>query len=147
MGRARILTLVALAQALACGVPNDSPVMLPGENCQACHGGEGRLWLGERKRHAQAWTVSGTVFDPANPAQGVEGANVTIADAKGFSFSLRTNLAGNFYSAESVQFPLTACIERDGRKVCQKSPVTSGACNDCHNLAVLGAPQPPLVAP
>lgn len=143
----RLLALLAFfAAPLGC-VPNDSPVMEPGENCQGCHGDVGHLWLGERRRHARNWNVSGTVFDPADPAVGVEGAQVDVTDANGFHFSLRTNLAGNFYSAESVTPPLAVCVSRNGRKTCQQSPLASGACNDCHNLAVLGAPQPPLLAP
>ncbi len=142
----RWIALAALAASLAC-VPADGPLMEPGENCQGCHGGTGPLYLGERRRHGREWTIAGTVYDPANPALGVEGAQVKISDAKGFSFSLRTNQAGNFYSRETVAFPLQACIERNGRTTCQQSPVTSGSCNACHNLAIFGAPQPPLLAP
>ncbi len=134
----------ALAACWAC-VPSDGPLMEPGENCQGCHGGTGTLYFGERRRHAKAWTVAGTIFDPANAAAGFEGAQVHITDANGFDFRLRTNLAGNFYTRETVQLPLQACIERGGNTVCQQSPVTSGACNSCHNP--LDTPEPPLVAP
>ena len=142
----RCATIAALALAGAC-VPSDGPLMEPGENCQGCHGRDGVLFLGERERHAKQWTVAGTVFDPANTAVGIESAQVHVTDANGFSFHLRTNQAGNFYSRESVTLPLQACIERNGKTVCQQSPVTSGACNSCHNLSVFNVPEPPLVAP
>ncbi|MGZ6142474.1 MAG: hypothetical protein ACXWLM_03995 [Myxococcales bacterium] len=141
----KLLALLSLSAPFAC-VPNDSPVMDPGENCLGCHGGEGQTYV-LRRRHAQPWTIAGTVFDAPDAGTGVEGAQVWVTDAKGFSFSLRTNLVGNFYSAEEIALPLSACIERNGKKTCQLSPVTSGACNLCHNLPELGAPQPPLVAP
>ncbi len=138
--------LLALAAPVACQ-PNDSPIMDPGENCQYCHGSDPVHYVVDRRRHAKTWNVAGTVFDPARPAFGFEGASVQITDANGFSFSLRTNQAGNFYSRETVALPLKACVERNGVRTCQQSPVTSGACNSCHNLTQLGAPQPPLSAP
>ena len=140
------VALAVLAASFAC-VPSDGPLMDAGENCQGCHGETGPLYLGEEQREAKEWTVAGTVFDAKNPATGSEGAQVQITDAQGFSFSLRANLAGNFYTRESVSFPLHACIAKNGQTVCQQSPVTSGSCNACHNLAVFNAPQPPLVGP
>lgn len=120
--------------------------MEPGENCQGCHGEQGPLYLGEPLRRARTWTIAGTVYD-ARGINSVEGAQVQITDANGFAFSLRTNPAGNFYSREQVALPLKACIENGGKTICQQSPVTSGACNSCHNLALFGAPAPPLEAP
>jgi hypothetical protein len=143
----RWLALTALAATVAC-VPSDGPLMEAGENCQGCHGaGEQTLYLGERRRNATGWTIAGTVYDLADTAKAVEGAQVQITDANGFNFSLRSNLAGNFYSKESVTLPLRACIASNGQTVCQQSPVTSGSCNLCHNQVSLGAPQPPLASP
>ena len=137
-----------LLAALACAcVPDNGPLMRPGEDCMACHGGTGSLPAGERRRHARDWTVAGTVFDPADTAVGIEGAEIEITDANGFRFTLTSNEAGNFYVRNQVTLPLAACISRNGTTVCQQSPVTSGSCNSCHGLAVLGAPQPPLLAP
>jgi hypothetical protein len=135
-----------LAMALCACVPDNGPLMRPGEDCMACHGGDGSI-LPERVRDAKAWTAAGTVFDPADTAMGIEGAQVRITDADGFSFALRTNLAGNFYTRETIRLPLQACIARNGATMCQQGPVTSGACNSCHGLAALRAPQPPLTAP
>ena len=61
-------------------------------------------------------------------------------------FFHRRDEAGNFYVRNDVTLPLNACVSRNGTTVCQQSPVTSGSCNSCHGLAVLGAPQPPLSA-
>lgn len=136
-----------LAVALCACVPDNGPLMRPGEDCMACHGGDGTALPGEHLRHAKAWTAAGTVFDPADTANGIEDAQVQITDANGFSFALRTNLAGNFYTRETIRLPLQACLTRNGATRCQQSPVTSGACNSCHGLAALGAPQPPLTPP
>jgi hypothetical protein len=135
----------ALALLLSACIPDNGPLMRPGEDCMACHGGTGSLPQAERTRHAKTWTVAGTVFEASDTAAGVEGAEIEIVDADGFSFALRSNLAGNFYSRESVRLPLKACIARGGATICQQSEVTSGACNSCHGLAQLGAPQPPLI--
>ncbi|HEY2028869.1 MAG TPA: carboxypeptidase-like regulatory domain-containing protein [Myxococcales bacterium] len=136
----------AAAVLIAACVPAEGPAMDPGENCQGCHGsGNQPLYQGEERRHATDWTIAGTVFDVGDA--GVEGAEVQITDSAGFSFSLRSNLAGNFYSKETVAFPLQACIARDGRTVCQESPVASGSCNACHNAASAQLPQAELIAP
>ena len=141
------MKLIALAALCAC-IPDNGPLMRPGEDCMACHGGTGNLLPGVQRRHAKAWTAAGTVFSSADPAVGVEGAYVEITDATGFAFSPRTNLAGNFYTRETLQFPLQrACIAFEGVTHCQQSPVAGGSCNSCHGLAFLGATQPPLMAP
>ena len=83
--------------------------MKPGTDCLECHGGG----------DARTWTVAGTW---------TRGAGVTIADAAGKSFTLRGNAAGNFYTAESLTFPLTVSV--DGQTM--PNPVTWGGCNRCH---------------
>ena len=83
----------ALALALAGCVSEEGPMMKPGSDCMECHGG------GEEE--ARPWTVAGTIA-------GVRGAHITITDANGWSFTLRSNDAGNFYTAEPVAFPLVA---------------------------------------
>ena len=141
----------AVLLALCACVPENGPLMRPGEDCLACHGGQGTLPFGERTRHAKAWTVAGTVFETDANAQfegaGIEGAEVQITDAAGWSFSLRTNLAGNFYTREGVQFQLHVCVAHGSARRCMESPSATGGCNGCHGLAVTGAPQPPLTAP
>ena len=116
--------VVAAVGVLAC-IPAEGPLMLPGADCLSCHDGEGR---------ARRWTVAGTIYDePSAPGDaGLHGASVHVADATGRSFALRTNRAGNFYTAEPVTFPLTVCVERRGVVSCMEEAVTRGSCNVCH---------------
>ncbi len=118
--------LVALG-LLAC-VPADGPMMRPGSDCLACHSAGGS---------ATPWTVAGTVY-AAGAA--VAGANVRITDSAGSTFGLRTNRAGNFYTAESVAFPLRVCVERGGAADCMESVVSQGSCNTCHGPEGAAAP-------
>jgi hypothetical protein len=111
--------------------------MSPGENCLECHGGEGLP--GEALTVADAdgarrWTIAGTVFPStaSAPGDGVRGAKVHVRDARGKSFTLRTNQAGNFYSAESVEFPLRVAVEHGGVTHEMEPDVTYGGCNGCH---------------
>lgn len=100
----------ALAVLLAAGcVPEEGPLMAPGQDCLQCHGG------GDARR----WTAAGTWR---------KGARIAIADANGKSFTLRGNDAGNFYTAESLAFPLQVSV--DGAPM--PDPVTYGGCNLCH---------------
>ncbi len=91
----RLLALAALAGA-AC-IPDPGPMMKPGSDCMECHGGGG----GEED--AVAWTVAGTWSG--------QGLHVDVHDSAGKSFTLTTNQAGNFYTREPVQFPITVSVE------------------------------------
>jgi len=125
----RRLALVTTLASLAC-VPEEGPLMQPGRNCMECHGGSG-------EDDARPWTLAGTVYAAPNaPHQaGVEGVRVHVTDSKGFDFRLRSNQAGNFYTAEALSFPLAVCLERDGAgTTCMESPVEHGSCNACHTV-------------
>jgi hypothetical protein len=116
----------ALALALAGCVPDEGPMMEPGSDCMECHGGGG-----EEEEDAPPWTVAGTIA-------GVRGAHITITDANGWSFTLRSNDAGNFYTAEPVAFPLVA-ISVDGEPMRDDLPSPHGSCNACHSGGVGGS--------
>jgi len=131
------VTRLVLLALCAC-IPDNGPLMRPGEDCLFCHSSTGG---------ATPWIAAGTVFRQADGGQGFEGARVRLTDANGFSVALRTNEAGNFYTREALRFPLTACIDANGATVCQQSPLTAGSCNTCHGEAIFGAPQPPLTPP
>ncbi len=104
-------SLAAALALLAAGcIPEEGPLMLPGSDCLDCHGGD----------EAKTWTAAGTW----NP----EGSHVTITDSKGKSFTLRTNRAGNFYTAEPLAFPLSVSV--NGTPM--PAAVTYGGCNACH---------------
>jgi hypothetical protein len=116
---------------------DEGPLMLPGENCLECHGGS--LLPGEpatiaQPRTAPRWTVAGTVFESENGGSGVAGAKVHLTDALGATLTLETNLAGNFYTAEPLQFPLRAAVEYGGLLHDMEPDVPYGGCNGCHRL-------------
>ncbi len=123
---------LALAAALALGacIPEEGPLMRPGSDCMECHGGGGG-GEGGGEHDARTWTIAGTVYD-ATGTNGVLGANVRITDANGWSFTLRSNLVGNFYSAESVAFPLRVTVDLNGIVQPMEALVDSGSCNGCH---------------
>jgi hypothetical protein len=83
--------------------------MKPGSDCLGCHNGD----------EARTWTAAGTWS---------KGAAVTITDSAGKSFTLHGNAVGNFYTAESLTFPLTVSV--DGQAM--PGTVTYGGCNRCH---------------
>ena len=114
---------LALLLLAGCGLEG-SPIIEPGRDCLHCHGG------GEAMR----WTVAGTAYPAADSAAGagVLGATVRVRDATGWSFGLRTNAAGNFYSAEKVAFPIQVCVDHRGASSCMSDAVTYGGCNSCH---------------
>lgn len=107
---AALLFTALLFTSAAC-VPEEGPLMEPGNDCMECHGGGG----GEES--GRTWTIAGTI--------GAQGQKVTVVDAAGKSFSLRVNQVGNFWSSEPVTFPLRASI--DGSPM--PDPVPYGSCN------------------
>jgi hypothetical protein len=123
--------LFAALLATGC-IPEDGPLMEPGEDCLECHGGSG----GEED--GPAWSVAGTM--------GGQGSSVSVRDATGRSFTLHAARNGNFYSAESLQYPITVAV--DGEEMpdpvpdilapagtCIDNRCCSGTrcgCNDCH---------------
>ena len=111
--------------------------MRPGDDCLRCHGGDpGGPETGRVTHASPAWSLAGTVYPTpdADANAGIEGAEVQVTDANGFSFGLKTNLVGNFYSAESVAFPLSVCVSWSGATQCMQSPAPNGACNYCHTV-------------
>jgi hypothetical protein len=92
---------------------------------------------------AKVWSFGGTVYPAVDSPvdAGIEGATIEVTDSNGRSFSVRSNLVGNFYSAESLVFPLQVCVENQGVKRCMTTPTPHGACNYCHAVPSLeGAP-------
>ena len=106
----RAATIGALLALAGC-IPEEGPMMAAGDDCLGCHSGGGE---------AKAWTVAGTM--------GHQGSAISISDAKGWSFTLRANQAGNFYTAEALAFPLRVAV--DGAVM--PAAVTDGSCNRCH---------------
>jgi predicted CXXCH cytochrome family protein len=92
------------------GSATNGPLMAPGEDCLACHDGQG----------AQHFSTAGTWSGP--------NATVTITDSARKVVTLTTNQVGNFYTAETLRFPLTVRVESQT----MEGPVTYGGCNRCH---------------
>jgi hypothetical protein len=125
---------LALLVAVGC-TPADGPMMAPGEDCLRCHG------RGEADdEDGPTWTVAGTVYPSEtteDPGAGVRGATISVRDANGKSFDLRSNRAGNFYSAEPLAFPIEVAVNgRGGHR--QPTPLADGSCNRCHRPGVEG---------
>jgi mono/diheme cytochrome c family protein len=133
----RAVVLVLLVAGAGCGIPETGPMMAPGENCLECHGGggggEGGVGtLAEGgEEDGKRWSFAGTVV---SAGQGVENARIHVTDANGWSFTIRSNQAGNFYSAENVAFPLHVVIDWNGNTY--EMTGAGGACNGCHGGGV-----------
>jgi hypothetical protein len=135
----KILRLPIVAIAVAACTPTNGPLMRPGDDCLRCHGGSPGGTEGMRVQHATPWSLAGTVYPSvdADANAGIEGVDVQVNDATGFAFTLHSNLVGNFYSAETVAFPVRVCVSRDGSVTCMEGPAPHGACNFCHALPPL----------
>jgi len=112
----RACTLAALLLSTTACIPEEGPMMEPGSNCLECHGGGGGEESGPR------WTVAGTWSGKGN--------KIAIRDAGGKAFTLTSNQAGNFWTAEPLAFPLQVSV--DGQAM--PGGVTGGqaSCNTCH---------------
>ena len=106
-----------------------APEMHPGGRCLDCHGAAG----GPR------FLIAGTVFPKLkepNNCYGEPNVKVHITDAKGIRYTLRSNIAGNFFlraaDAPSFAFPFKAEI-RYGDRISRMFPEQdNGNCNSCH---------------
>ncbi|HET8540884.1 MAG TPA: hypothetical protein VFL83_13515 [Anaeromyxobacter sp.] len=129
------LAAVALAALLGGCIPENGPMMEPGDDCLECHGGTG----GEES--AVAWTLAGTF--------GGEGQAVTITEvAPGTrSFTITANQAGNFYTREPLRYPVRVSVGGELMPDPVPAPSTAAGtcldvghccsgsvcgCNDCH---------------
>ena len=137
MKPARLLGLVLLASALACGGHDDddkdNELMAPGQNCMDCHG----------------FTVAGTVFGSAtaDSGSGLAGVTVIITDANSVDTTLTTNAAGNFFSGAALALPLKkAAVVRNGTRT-DMDGVPAGDCNRCHTLPATGGAAGRIHAP
>lgn len=105
-----------------------SPLMYPGNACNACH----ESLIGTPRFHV-AGTVYPTGHEPDN-CNGAMGAVVEITDFEDTTFSLETNIAGNFtlLITERVVFPIRARVIANGEARVMTGTVQSGDCNACH---------------
>ena len=112
------------------GGTNGSNSMQPGVACISCHASTG----GE----APLFTIAGTLYptghepDQCNGANGTDGAQVVVTDAKGVTISLTPNSVGNFSYSGQVAMPFRAKVTYMGRERDMATAQTSGDCNACH---------------
>lgn len=101
-----------------------------GKDCMSCHkpgGGE-----------APVWKVAGTVYNEAgtatNPTATVK--LYTGPDATGtLKYTLQVDAKGNFYTGENIDFSggLYPSVISSTSTYSMSSPITTGACNSCHD--------------
>jgi hypothetical protein len=119
------------------------PEMRPGNNCLRCH-----VATGEAKE--KPFSFGGTVFAKPDDTLcgGVAGVTVKVTDSKGKVVEVVTNSVGNFWSAETLEQPLSIEASYQGRV--RKMPVTTptGGCALCHSWPdKTGGAQGRIVAP
>jgi hypothetical protein len=117
-----ILTLV--------GCVGNSPLMTPGQDCMraGCHAPSGG--------GAHPFSIAGTVYAGVSlpDENGVEGADVHVVDATGHTSDLQTNAAGNFYSRDDLNYPLTVSVQLGSSTRHMEPSVSDGGCNRCHGF-------------
>ena len=121
------------------GGNDGSPLMNPGQACNACHQQQG----GPNLR------IAGTVYPSLHEPNNCIGSapppqlRVVVTDSRNRVFNMRVNASGNFVTENGARPrpPLKAAVT-DGVKTRQMvGTVTSGDCNSCHTQnGVNGAP-------
>lgn len=131
-----IVLVSAVSLLTSCGHDDDgNEFMAPGENCLSCHGSGGKA------AHDATFTIAGTVFAAldSDTGAGIEGVSVHIVDASDRQLSLKSNRVGNFFTSESVQFPLKSVkLAKDGKEHFMNTQVSTGACSSCHTQPASG---------
>ncbi|MBN1961992.1 MAG: hypothetical protein JW841_13685 [Deltaproteobacteria bacterium] len=104
----------------------NNPLMNPGDNCISCHDGS----------EASKFTAAGTVYaDPEAAADsGLAGVEIHITDSEGHSVTLKSNDAGNFYTAEKLTPPLNKEVRKNGITISSSTQADTGACATCHTI-------------
>lgn len=100
-----------------------------GKNCMSCHNGGGE---------APKWNVAGTVYNDVLTATN---SNATVKlytgpDGTGtLKYTLQVDSKGNFYTSSPIDFTggLYPSVVGATSTNSMASPITSGACNSCHD--------------
>lgn len=114
-----------------------SPLMRPGEACNACH----QVMGGPNLR------VAGTVYPTLHEPNDCNGSapppqlTVIVTDKNNRTVSMPVNSAGNFFTQSKINAPFKAKVTDGTKTRAMVGSVTSGDCNSCHTvLGVNGAP-------
>lgn len=119
------------------GGNNGSPLMRPGEACNACH----QVMGGPNLR------IAGTVYPTLHEPNSCNGSapppqlTVVITENSGRITRLPVNSAGNFFTRTRITAPYKAAVTDGTKTRSMVGSVTSGDCNSCHSVAgANGAP-------
>ena len=98
-----------------------------------------RVWCVIRREHnpgEEIFAVAGTVYRRASDTTGLGGVEVTVIDARGQEFTVRSNSAGNFYVRDGrskLEFPLAVELTYEGTTQIMRSVIwREGSCAACH---------------
>jgi hypothetical protein len=125
------------------GGNHGSPSMHPGHACVDCHSRE----------DAPQWTIAGTVYPSLHEEDDCDGTRgglkVVVTDATGRSLTLAVNNAGNFYTNQSVTFPIHAKVVNaaTGAETAMTDAQSSGDCNGCHTATGASSAPGRITAP
>jgi len=107
-----------------------SSSMHPGVACTECH---------DRKNKGPIYTIGGTLYPTPHEPNDCYGtstssstAKVVVTDANNKETTLSVNSAGNFYTKNSVAFPVRVKVVQGTKVRAMATPVTNGDCNVCH---------------
>jgi hypothetical protein len=91
--------------------------MLPGSDCTECHG----------------FTAAGTIFADLDGTEPLASATIRVTDSLAVTVEMTSNSAGNFYTNDALEPPLTGEVEVGGTTVAMVSTPSVGGCNSCHS--------------
>ena len=95
--------------------------------------------------HFHGFTLAGTLYSAQSGGSAVAGASITVKDSTGATFDIVTQANGNFYTSQTVHFPVT--VYASECQISQMSevmtdPITSGqggcATSGCHTTTAQG---------
>ena len=116
------------------GGDRGSPLMHPGLACIACHGGGSS---GDDRAERPIFSAAGTLYPTAhepNDCNGTAGSDVrvVITDARGATYTLAVNAAGNFFTDAPLLPPYRASVVSANATRSMATPQANGDCNACH---------------
>lgn len=101
-----------------------------GQNCLRCHN--------KPNRNTPVFTVAGTIYDRAEPAQPYAGTTVNLysdGQNNNLLLSIKVDQSGNFYSKQAIDFNNTVYAEVVSAigTIAKINPAPHGDCNKCHD--------------
>jgi hypothetical protein len=100
-----------------------------GRNCLECHDGN---------HGAPHWTAAGTIYTAPTGGGALAGATIHLTDAAGKEIILVSAENGNFWTSESISFPLHARASSCPDDRLMGGAIPAGGCNQsgCHDSAM-----------